>query len=125
MPSDVDDRAQLAKCLGCSEGILHYRLGGMCGDCDNDDAGSTGDAELARVRAQLAEYAESLAATRRESADRLSRIQELTCALPLGNELELIRRLFVRCKEDRSRAPDYHEMRALRAWLKRMDMVRP
>ena len=42
-------------------------------------------------RAKLLEYMEALAKTRRESSERLHRIQVLTAALPGSDEIELIR----------------------------------
>lgn len=65
------------------------------------------------------EYAEKLVEVRRESEGRLSRIQELTYMLPDDDELELLRRLYTRSKEDVNRSPDFHEKRALGRWLKR------
>jgi cell wall-associated NlpC family hydrolase len=38
IPLAAEQKAQLEKCVGCSEGVLHPSLGGMCGDCPGVNA---------------------------------------------------------------------------------------
>ena len=68
--------------------------------------------ELDRLRAQVLEYAEALAAERRRSRDLQSRIQEISCILPNANQLRALRTLKPR-------------PRPLGVWLRRIETVYP